>query len=229
MAQYDYTKEPVSLDRLTQEVQQSGIVTALDHMDLLGSALSIFFKADLSDADKSTLDALVAAHDGTPLPQNVPQPVTVENTANVSTRFERVDIDLKMACAEADVQSDGTAEISIKVPGTIGSGDGRLIGGGELFFDVADVGDRAIQVAVVDVDNILGMGAETVIKSYCDTDLPDDNRGWYVPVKRGHLDVESMGFYGMIPSGLYLEVCLKKGNGVTTGKAYINIFWGKVE
>ena len=70
MSQYNYTKTPVSLDRLTQEINQSAIVTALDHMTLLGAALSIFFKADLSSGDQTILDGLVSAHDGTPLPAN---------------------------------------------------------------------------------------------------------------------------------------------------------------
>jgi hypothetical protein len=79
MTQYDYTKTPVSLDRLTQEIQQSAIVTALDHMTLLGSALSIFFKADLSGGDQTILDSLVSAHNGNPLPQNNIQNVAVQS------------------------------------------------------------------------------------------------------------------------------------------------------
>lgn len=81
--EYDYTKGPIAIDRLTQEIQQSSIVTALDYITVLGTdQLSIFFKASLSDPDKTTLDGIVAAHSGVPLPQNQSQPVNV--TADVS-------------------------------------------------------------------------------------------------------------------------------------------------
>ena len=80
MTEYDYTKSPCAIDRLTQEVQQSSIATALDHMNLYGDALSVFFKADLSDGDKTTLDGLVTAHGGTPLPINQTQSVAVQQS-----------------------------------------------------------------------------------------------------------------------------------------------------
>lgn len=77
MTEYDYTKSPVAVDKLTIEIGTSAIVTALDHINLFGSALSIFFKADLSTDDKTILDALVAAHDGIPLVENIVQNVAV--------------------------------------------------------------------------------------------------------------------------------------------------------
>lgn len=77
MTEYDYTKTPVSVDRLTVEIQASAIVTALDHITTFGAALSIFFKADLADGDKTILDGLVTAHGGLPLPENVTQTVNI--------------------------------------------------------------------------------------------------------------------------------------------------------
>jgi hypothetical protein len=79
MTTYSYTKTPVAVDRLTQEIQQSSIVTALDHINLFGVALDINFRADLSDTDKTTLDDLVSAHAGAPLVQNVVQPVYLQD------------------------------------------------------------------------------------------------------------------------------------------------------
>lgn len=70
MSQYDYTKTPCSIDRLTLEIQQSAIITALDHISLLGDSVSIFFKAALSSGDESVLNTIISAHDGTPLPEN---------------------------------------------------------------------------------------------------------------------------------------------------------------
>ena len=81
MSKYDYTKQ-VDVPRLTQEIQQSNIVTALDYISALGTAISIYFKADLSTEDKTTLDTIVANHSGLPLPVNVVKPVLISNTIN---------------------------------------------------------------------------------------------------------------------------------------------------
>lgn len=79
MTEYDYIKSPCSVDRLTQEIQQSSIIIALDHINLLGSTLSIFFKSDLPASDKSTLDTLVSNHNGIPLPNNQSQLVNINS------------------------------------------------------------------------------------------------------------------------------------------------------
>lgn len=76
MTSYNFTKTPVSIDRLTQEVQQSAIVTALDHMTTLGSALTVTFKATLSETDEDILNDLVDVHSGTPLAE-APQSVAI--------------------------------------------------------------------------------------------------------------------------------------------------------
>lgn len=57
----------VSLDRLTLEIGQSAIVTALDHINTLGDAVSIWFKDPLSGGDQTLLNGVVTAHSGQPL------------------------------------------------------------------------------------------------------------------------------------------------------------------
>lgn len=66
MIQYDYTKDPVMADRLIKEIQAAALAIALDHMNVYGSQLSIFYPNSLSDADKTSLDAVISAHDGNP-------------------------------------------------------------------------------------------------------------------------------------------------------------------
>ena len=58
----------VATDRLSQEIQLSTIITALDHIDTVGDNCQVVFKDALSGGDETTLNGLVAAHDGTPLP-----------------------------------------------------------------------------------------------------------------------------------------------------------------
>lgn len=65
---YTYTKTPVALDRLEQEIGESSITIALARMSLLGSDLSVVFKAELPLVDKDILDGLIVAHTGEPLP-----------------------------------------------------------------------------------------------------------------------------------------------------------------
>ena len=216
MTEYDYTKSPCAIDSLTQQIQQSAIVTSLAHCNLFGDALTIFFNADLSDGDKTILDGIVAAHDGVPLLQNVAAPVEITNTPVVTTQYELNNKDLKLARSHASVDDSKTATISMKVPGTFGSGPGRYIEGGYATTEDYDKDDYAL-VWVADDDRVLcaamglptdgtgdatvqGMGvlpgalapfgalpAYPVIKTYYDDDAPTDNQGWYFwPVSQGN-------------------------------------------
>lgn len=159
MTTYPYTKTPVAIDRLTKEIQLAGLATALDYVagiSLSGDALSINFVADLSDADKTALDAIVAAHSGLPLAENVPQQVNVQNIPVVTTQYELNDKDLKLARAYAAVDADThKASLSMKVPGTFGT-DGRYITGGYATTEDYDKDDYAL-VWVEDDDRCIAM------------------------------------------------------------------------
>ena len=84
MTDYNYTMPALAIDRLTQEIGQSTIVTALDHVTALGTSVDIFFKTDLSSSDKASLDSIVAAHSGQPLPSG-PQPVALSGPISVAS------------------------------------------------------------------------------------------------------------------------------------------------
>lgn len=74
---YNYTKSPVAVDRLEQEIRSSAILTALNHATTLGTALTVTMRDVLSSGDQAALDALVSAHTGVPLVFAPPsQPVT---------------------------------------------------------------------------------------------------------------------------------------------------------
>ena len=63
---YSYTKT-VAVDRLTVEIQASSITVALDHITALGTAVDVYFKAELSVGEKTVLDGVVTSHVPTPL------------------------------------------------------------------------------------------------------------------------------------------------------------------
>ena len=81
MSSYEYTKEVYNADRLIQEIRLSSITVAFDYLTGNGSALILYFKTDLSDPEKTTLDTIVANHSGEPLPDDTISKVEVTNTA----------------------------------------------------------------------------------------------------------------------------------------------------
>jgi len=78
--QDDFPNHKVDSVRLTREIQQSSIVTALDYINTSGDECDVWFKAELSEEDEEVLEAIVAAHSGEPLP-SAAQPVTLEGVA----------------------------------------------------------------------------------------------------------------------------------------------------
>ena len=64
----DTANDKVDAGSLTSEIQASSITIALDKIDVTGSVLGIFFKASISTEEETTLDGIVAAHTGEPLP-----------------------------------------------------------------------------------------------------------------------------------------------------------------
>lgn len=83
---YNYAKQ-VDIGRLSKEIRDSEIVTALDYMNCGNAeniwATEIYFKAALSPEDEAILDSLVAAHVATPLPEDVIQQVQVVSSVPV--------------------------------------------------------------------------------------------------------------------------------------------------
>jgi hypothetical protein len=81
----DFPADKVDADRLGSEIRASAIVTALDSISTLGDDCNIAFKDALSVGDEAVLDALVAVHDGTPLPDNIPTKVEFAGSTGVSS------------------------------------------------------------------------------------------------------------------------------------------------
>ena len=76
---YTYTKA-VAIDRLELEIRaSSSIVHDLDYITSLGTTVDIYFKAELGTNEVTALNAIVAAHVPTPLPDEV-QTVDIEGT-----------------------------------------------------------------------------------------------------------------------------------------------------
>ncbi len=63
----DFPNQKVNAGRLATEIQASAIVTALDYISTSGDDCDIWFKAELSEGDQTTLTSVCAAHSGEPL------------------------------------------------------------------------------------------------------------------------------------------------------------------
>lgn len=202
---YNFIQQVDYSTALQEIIQQSSISTALDRIETTGNgssmSVSIWFKDILSENDQTTLNSIMAAY------TNPGQPLPPPNI--VTTQFELNNKDLKLAKAMCSVDETGLGVSAIKIPGTVGSTDGRYVAGG--FAISADYNaddyvtvriedtDRNIAMALALASNpeaisplddatvqglgiIPGYGAfpsYPIVKSYTDDDFTSINQGWY--------------------------------------------------
>lgn len=60
----DFPNDKVNSRKLTNEIMDSSITIAIDYINTSTTQCDIFFKTDLSSGEETTLDDIVAAHDG---------------------------------------------------------------------------------------------------------------------------------------------------------------------
>lgn len=144
------------------------------------------------------------------------------------TQFERDDIVLKLAKASGQANASGDLTIDLVVPGNAGEVT-RYAAGGYLYTDNYSWDDSIDRVEIVDVNNIFGYGANTVLKTYHDHEVDEENRGWFFEKSHGSegvVEIEPMGWYGALRGGLVLRLVIKIQ---ANAKAKALIWWGTVE
>ena len=169
-----FPNNKVNSDRLIQEISVSSITIALDHLDTDPIQASIYFKSILPDADKSTLDSIIANHSGQPLPDAI----TVQNVKVVVEQPKYIDsgnVTQELFCAESIIV-DVSAGIGVTIkdfswPFNIGLKSGTLfisddMIGDEITIKIApntlvgalisnmNVGDTSILVSPTVIQNI---------------------------------------------------------------------------
>lgn len=88
----DFLNSKVNVAKLTREIQSSSITIAIDYINTNESICDIWFKATIDSAELSTLAAIVAAHDGEPLPKEEPpampdgRPIVRADTRPIGTQ-----------------------------------------------------------------------------------------------------------------------------------------------
>lgn len=247
--QYNFTKQINNTSDLENTISISPIIISIDHIDTTivdGSMqINVWFKDALSDTDSSLLSSIVSSYID-PLP-TIPSNV-------VTTQYELNDKDIKLSKIKATVVSGSPnkAEFSLKIPGTFGNdNDGRYIAGGDGWIDTFDSddyllagifdNDRLIAAAYGNLtdDQMIAQGDYPnypLIKSFNDTEVSDDNQGWYFwPLAQGYalapmgeIEFEPIAGYGHLPAGLYITITVIRPN-VASGNIRCNLFWGKKE
>ena len=142
--QYTYQKFTLA-SRLDDEIRASSITIALDSVSTSGDETIVTFKAAISNEEKDTLDALVAAHDSTPS--------LVQPTQEVTTQLEKDDKGLRTWCAFATTNESGLAEICVPIPPPH-----RYIAYGDAEFETRHIGDHVSQIRVVDHNRLIAWG-----------------------------------------------------------------------
>lgn len=90
--EYDFTKTPCDVARLQQEIQTSTISSAnYQFINLLGTALSIFFDNPLSADDETTLSTIVTNHSGVPLAIDFTKYTATSTTSTNSASYVVLD------------------------------------------------------------------------------------------------------------------------------------------
>lgn len=145
--------------------------------------------------------------------------------AEVFTQSEIPNKTLKIVSVTANCNTGtGVTTLSLKVPGTPGSGDGRWIYGADLFFNTLVIGDMITEIKFTDDDNLLGGGAGATILTNTET----TSGGWYFPLVSGVLSFQALNGPRFVPSGFYAKITAQRTYnvlGVYSGTLYANVKW----
>lgn len=209
MADYVYTKTPVAVDRLANEIAISAIVTALNNCSTLGAQLTVVMRDTLSAGDETILNEIVSAHAGVPLTIVQPtQPVSVTSQpdpvpfAQPTYRTKR---DTSGGITTVAKNTTGYTEFQL--------GAERYVSGGDVIIENAEFGDYLI-AKVTDVAEIIPapyraalceawpIVATYIVKAYVPVRTPGS-------IQAGSMTTYSIDTYPLnakITAGLFLEV-----------------------
>jgi hypothetical protein len=215
--QYTYTKTPVSVDRLTQEIVQSSITIALNSITAFGVEITVGFKASLSESEKSILDVIISAHSGEPLPDHDQQ---MAITALPEAK--------PFASPDYRTKRDSTAFISTIEAGSSVNLDyilpeTRYVSGGSLIVKNAQFGDY-ISASVVDVNGVIPQAYRAslcenwpIVSTYICREWVEVSDGVHTKHR-----VDTYPLNAKITQGLFLRITYNATNSGNTREACVN-------
>ena len=194
---YSYQKE-TDLDQLTEEIRNSDIVTALDHVDFDGTYTIVYFKASLSSNDKTILDTVVSDHVIQPDEPKLPTPVEVKD----QPPFAKPDFRTKRngAVTWIDVLADEVKNSDFHILSEL------YVSGGECIVIDSKKGDW-ISAEVVDKDGVIPLAYRDELAEDYPTVAEYVVRA-NLPPKQGSsiYTLDTYPLNAKISSGLYLRI-----------------------
>jgi hypothetical protein len=215
MIQFNYTKSPVSVDRLAVEVRQSTISVALDYISLLGAEVAIFFKSDLSESEITTLGTIVTAHTGESLPENLITTISgIVDTNPFAVPTYRTKYNATDAWISIEPSSTATNDFKLTSE--------RYVAGGQLMVKDAAEGDY-ITAEVRDVDGIIPSPYRAALCEAHPTVAMYVEKWWINP-SGGYtiFDLDTAPLNAKIPAGMYLRVTYYASSSGTQRKIAVN-------
>lgn len=217
---YDKLCDP---GRLSYEIAQSAIVTALDHIETTSSPANttVYMKAALSGGDETILDGLVTAHVNEPLPEDAPVLITTgakdttlgREVITISAFAVNTDYEVKAKGFSGTATKNTTTNLEWKVNAT----EDRYIHGLRFILKNHAEGDTA-KLQFVDVDGVLAP-AGTVLKEFGDSWNFDDTRA-----DQGR---EGFNYIARIPAGIYMRVVYVSTGTTDDVKVKVNAYLHK--
>ena len=218
MITYEYEKDVYDINRLVDEIRNSSITIALDHVSVFGNQLSIVFKLEISVDEKIILDGIIASHTGEPLP--------VDEVSNVNI-IEQPEPQ-PFALPTYRTKNDATNEkISVNA-NDVGNVDYKLlselyVSGGSIVIKNAKLGDY-ITACVYDVDEVIPLEYRAILCENWPCVATYITKQW-VEVDENGITVHRMDtrpLNAKITTGLHLRVSYNAVNEGVTREVLVN-------
>ena len=213
----DTANGTLAQEKLHDEIAASSITISLTGVNVSGDSISIEFATDISAGEETTLDGIIAAHDGIPGPDD-PKSVYIPQDKPIH-QFALKEAD-NLRARLIGIQNNATAtkttttNIDWKIPQVTYQGQNKqtYMDGIQYKATNAVDGDR-MHFQVVDIDNIFGYGAGLVLDEFgCD---------W--PVAYDKTDVIRLYKAKLVP-GLYIRIVYISIGTVDDVKLNVGLF-----
>lgn len=127
----------------------------------------------------------------------------------------------------------GTVTINIKIPGTFATLDatqptfvGRQLVQMTAWVEGRMAGDALTSAQIKDIDNVTGLGANTVLGSLADASVPSANQGLaFPPTGQITITPDRSNKKTNIAAGLYVSLTFTKANPLLNDNAFVNMAW----
>jgi hypothetical protein len=153
----DFPNQAVDTARLSQEIQDSTIVIALDYINTDGTDCAVYFKAPLTSYDEtSVLNVIIANHSGEALPSDIQQ-VSVESFAANAKHPVEISDEQRNSFGRLRVHQSSRPEgLAIHWSGKgDDTNDPHYFGGGENLIFHHNIGDSTSHVLYLDFNSLL--------------------------------------------------------------------------